>query len=388
MTGRPEDAPGGVDRRPEPGPESLAAILSILVVLALGIVLALPPVTTGEVPSASGSPQPSRTSGATNEPLDVTQARFALTVVERLVDDRADLAGLARASTLDTVSAAATIRRIAADARVASEMAAQLARSPRTARFAARLTSVTTAALAEATSVLELSPTSNATAYGRSTNRLLTILDPLRALAGDLTAYVAEGSGASPQASVTPSVAGSGAPSPEPGRSASASPSAPAGSAAPSSPPGELLVDGSFELTTGGSWQIATVPPAIATSDADTDNPADGKRAARISISVGTDERDGVSVSQGGLDLLAGRTYRAAVSLRAAAAREVRVRIVSANGTATYATRVAIVGRTWTRLEFDFTSFVEDPAAAFEIDLGRSTATTWIDAASLAPAPD
>ncbi|HEY3522762.1 MAG TPA: carbohydrate binding domain-containing protein, partial [Candidatus Limnocylindrales bacterium] len=388
MTGRGEMAPVDVDRRTGLGPERLAAVLSILVVLVLGTLLVLPPAATGEVPAPSGSPQPSGTAAASNEPIDVTQARFALTVVERLLDDRSDLAELSRGSSFDSVSAAVTIRRVAADARVAAEMAAQLAPSPRTSGFANRLTSVTDAALAEATSILELSPTSNAAAYGRSTNRLLTILDPLRALADDLTAYVAKAAGASP----TPAPSGSAAPS----AGASGGPTASAGSPStspfpstgggPSARPGELLVDGSFELTPGGPWRLSALAPAVATIDRDNDDPADGKRAARVSISVGTEERDGVSISQGALDLLAGRTYRAAVSLRAAAAREVRVRIVSADGTATYATRVAIVGQTWTRLEFDFTSFVEDPTAAFEIDLGRSAATTWIDAASLAPA--
>ncbi len=82
--------------------------------------------------------------------------------------------------------------------------------------------------------------------------------------------------------------------------------------------------------------------------------------------------------------LAAGRRYLVGISARAATPREVRVRLASATGE-TYGTRLFTVGPDWTRLEFQFTAIVGDPAATFEIDLGRSTATAWFDDAFLGP---
>jgi hypothetical protein len=72
------------------------------------------------------------------------------------------------------------------------------------------------------------------------------------------------------------------------------------------------------------------------------------------------------------------------LSARATADREIRVRIASTAG-ASYLTRLATVGTTWTPLVFTFIVPVSDPNAVLEIDLGRSTVTTVIDTVSFRP---
>jgi hypothetical protein len=92
---------------------------------------------------------------------------------------------------------------------------------------------------------------------------------------------------------------------------------------------------------------------------------------------------------QSGLSLLAGRRYRATALLRAETTRDVRLRIVGSDAQ-TYAARVFTVGPTFGPISMDATTLADDPNATFEIDLGRSTVTTWIDDASLvlvAPSP-
>ncbi len=69
------------------------------------------------------------------------------------------------------------------------------------------------------------------------------------------------------------------------------------------------------------------------------------------------------------------------LSTRAAAAREVRVRITSSIGDS-YLTRVLTTGVAWTKSSITFTAPVTDPDAVLAIDFGRWDQTTWIDAVS------
>jgi hypothetical protein len=52
-----------------------------------------------------------------------------------------------------------------------------------------------------------------------------------------------------------------------------------------------------------------------------------------------------------------------------------------------YVTRTEIATSEWTPLSFSFPTPVTDPNAVLEIQLGRSTATTWIDTVSFRPTP-
>jgi hypothetical protein len=62
----------------------------------------------------------------------------------------------------------------------------------------------------------------------------------------------------------------------------------------------------------------------------------------------------------------------------------VRIRVAATNGDA-YVARILPVATSWTTISFTFDVLVDDPGAVLGIDLGRSTATTWIDAVVLKP---
>jgi hypothetical protein len=173
-------------------------------------------------------------------------------------------------------------------------------------------------------------------------------------------------------------------PSPAPSSAAPSSESAPPGSAIPSPAGAEQLQNGDFESGVGPPWALLVGTGAAATFAADTTAPASGKADARIDITSGSDAYSGISLQQPGLRLVAGGQYTVTLAAHGATDREIRVRIASTAG-ASYLTRVATVGSVWTPLSFTFIAPVGDSNSVLEIDLGRSTVTTYIDAVSFRP---
>jgi hypothetical protein len=156
----------------------------------------------------------------------------------------------------------------------------------------------------------------------------------------------------------------------------------------PSSPvspvPGDQIRNGGFESGVGAPWALQVAPGASATVAADTTTPAVGTTAARIDISVGSPAYAGISLVQPGLHMEAGAQYTVSIAVRAAAARDIRVRIAAADG-ASYLTRLATATSTWTTQSFTFIAPVSDADAVLQIDFGRSGASAWLDAVSFAP---
>lgn len=193
-------------------------------------------------------------------------------------------------------------------------------------------------------------------------------------------------------ASATPSLRAAPTPvdaTPQPTARRTPSPTAPPATVPPSSVPldGQVQNPG-FEATDPSPWDLALEAPAAASMTIDdTASAFEGGRSARIDITVPSDARTGISLRQAGIKVAQSHRYVCRVALRAAADREVRIRVASASG-ATYGTRLLTVGPTWTLVEFEFGSFVEDPSAVFEIDLGRSATTTWVDAVQITDVPE
>ena len=154
----------------------------------------------------------------------------------------------------------------------------------------------------------------------------------------------------------------------------------PTASATPSSAEGGLVVNGGFEAGLS-PWVLQVVSPAAATLDQDSTGPERGGRA-RVQIAAGADARSGISLVQSGVPLRAGQSYAVRLLVRAAEGRDVRIRLAGTNGDA-YVARIFPVGTMWTTITFTFDALVDDPAAEIGIDLGRSGATTWIDAVAL-----
>ena len=82
-----------------------------------------------------------------------------------------------------------------------------------------------------------------------------------------------------------------------------------------------------------------------------------------------------------------GVTYVVNLSVKAAAAREVTVRLIAAGGQIT-ASRVLQVGTTWSDISFEVTHLAADPNVQLSLDLGRSDATVWFDNIIVHESPD
>ena len=143
----------------------------------------------------------------------------------------------------------------------------------------------------------------------------------------------------------------------------------------------EQLTNADFEEGVGPPWTLLVAAGSTATVSPDTAAPASGKTAARLDITTGSPAYGGISLQQAGLHIEAGGAYVISLSTRAAAVREVRVRITSSTGDS-YLTRVLTTGVAWTKSSIPFTAPVTDPEAVLAIDFGRWDQTTWVDAVS------
>ncbi len=223
------------------------------------------------------------------------------------------------------------------------------------------------------------------------------MLEPTASLQKRLEALIASALATPSVASIPSATPGASAPGPSPTPSPptvtptpvasptpTKAPTAPPATAAPSRLPLIGLVENpGFEAPEADPWVLVTQFPAAATFAIDTAaTPFEGAQSGRVDASVPSDDLTGISLRQAGIQLAQGNRYLCRISLRAETAGQVRVRVVSASG-ATYGTRVWAVGPEWTIFTFEFGTFVADPDAILEIDLGRSAATTWVDAAQI-----
>jgi hypothetical protein len=183
---------------------------------------------------------------------------------------------------------------------------------------------------------------------------------------------------AAPPASASPPPLGS-QPAPP-----SATPSVVPGSPEPTPAPGEELENGGFENGVGVPWALFVAPGSDATIMAETSAPFAGTTAARIDIPTPGLSFSGVSLRQLDVALEGGRSYTLSMLVRSDAPREVRIRIGSPVG-GSYFFRSFMVGPAWTNQTYPFIAPLTTPSAMFQIELGRSNVTTWIDSVSLRP---
>jgi hypothetical protein len=362
-------------------------------------------------PSASpGSAAPAGVALATEHPF-LSTADLALRIHERLADDQQALMLELAASDFDLAAVVSTVRRLNATARIGGDFATALSRIPGSRAVGLELVVFYQSVVEAADEALSES-VNDRVGFRAAAKRLLAALEPMASLQKRLEALIQS-------ARATPGVAGAIATpvstdpaTPDPATPVPATPvpatpvpatpvptatpaptpssTAPAQTGRPSIPPqpsvlplvGQIQNPG-FEAIDPKPWVLALESPAAATLTVDAAAaPFEGARSARIDIAASSDARTGVALRQTGIDVAASRRYVCRVALRAAADREVRVRVTSASG-ATYGTRLVTVGPVWTVVEFEFGSFVQDPAAVVNIDLGRSAITTWVDAVQI-----
>lgn len=377
------------------GPEQVASVAAAVVLLLGALTVATTMGGSVDAPGQSVA-SPSAGPNATAHPFAAT-ASLALQLHERLGEERVALDRLLASSEFDAAEVVTTIRRLNGTSRLAADVAQSLIRVPGSRAVGTDLAAFYASIGTLADEALSTS-VGDTKAYRAAAERLSATLAPMDELGRRLAALIASARAApsavsAPTGSPTPSPTSSPTPSPSASpttRPPTASPSAsrsvsPSASPGPSAPPGQVKNAG-FEAAAAAPWVLSVETPAAATLTIDADASAyDGERSARIDITATSDARTAISLRQGDIRIAQGHRYTCRVALRATSDREVRVRVASASG-ATYGTRVVTVGPSWTLVQFEFGAFVEDPAAILEIDLGRSSPTTWVDGVQISDA--
>jgi hypothetical protein len=360
-------------------PELVAAVLSLIVVVALFGVRA--PSGSAGGPGASQTPTPSVGPTASDAlPALVRSALETIVVInQRLAAGGQDLERELARTAPRAPEIAVVLPRLTAMVTGAAQPVTVLVADPTTATLGSRLDTIY-GTMADLIRAAQRESVQNAAAYvkaGKAVAALIRELEPLTARARAILAGRIESPVPSPTSSATP------APTASVPASSGPLPSTSTRSPAPSVIEGGLIVNGGFEEGIQ-PWVLELVPPAAGTLVVDTAGPGAGTASARVDISTGTDARSGISLVQSGISLRAGQTYTVRLLVRATEARDLRIRLAATNGDA-YVARILPVSTSWTTISFTFDVLVDDSAAVFGIDLGRSTATTWIDAVALTP---
>jgi hypothetical protein len=229
----------------------------------------------------------------------------------------------------------------------------------------------------------------NADAYVAGARAVIELLAALPALNERITDALAGRSGPSVAPSSTPPAASPSPPSPTPPPPTLPPPTPtvpPPASPPPSGVPASLVFNPGFEDGVNG-WQLQLTDRALATLTPEPLAGPDGSAAARVDITIGSVARSGISLTSDDFALGQGVTYVVNLSVKAAAAREVTVRLIAAGGQIT-ASRVLQVGTTWSAISFEVTHLAADPNVQLALDLGRSEATVWFDNIIVHESPD
>jgi hypothetical protein len=372
----------------------VGAVAAVIVLVVVGTSV----LAGGGAPSTVGPPSPSPTTArrsiepSASPPVDPLVVDLLGALNQKLAAYAGELQHETDRSALRVAEVASLIRQVNATVRVGAEAVPKLGGFLGPDQPGGRLAALYEAIAASATDTLGAS-VRNAAAYRAGAGVLVKLIQELPALQAELEALLA-----APPPTVAPSVVASPPPSPSPPpptatpapptptpAATSPSPSGVPGSGAPSPAADEQLQNPDFEAGVGPPWALLVGIGSAATLNPDTSAPANGKTAARVDISLGSGAYGGISLQQPGLRVVAGGLYTVRLSARAATDREIRIRIAS-TGDASYLTRLSPVGVAWTQSVYTFIAPVTDFNAVLEIDFGRSTATTWIDAVSFRPA--
>lgn len=376
-----------------PAPEIIGATMAVIVLA----VVATSVIAGGSgpgvvVPSAAPSSSRPTVQPTVAPPVDPAVVHLLHELNQQLLDHSQSLQRELGRPKLRTADVARLIRQVNTAVAVGENAVAGLGGFLGPEQPGGRLAAAYQDIAASATDTLDAS-VRNEPAYRAGGGIIVKEISELPALQAALEALLVQPSPSiapSPSASPSPPPATPSptlpppTPTPAPSSAAPSSESAPPGSAIPSPAGAEQLQNGDFESGVGAPWALLVGSGAAATITADTTAPASGHTYARIGITSGSSAYAGISLQQPGLRLVAGGQYTVTLAARGATDREIRVRVASTAG-ASYLTRVATVGTAWTPLSFTFIAPVTDSNSVLEIDLGRSTVTTSIDAVSFRP---
>lgn len=384
-------------RRPRPSrlpsPEIVGSGFAVVItVMILSAALAGPTPDPAVDTRASPTPRitflpPPRTPTPPVDPRSVVLLR---TVNEQLLRDSEILQSELRRRTFRVGEVAFVIRQINATVLYAEDVVANLGGALGEDEVGARMAAAYRTIAATAGETLGASLGKNPAAYEVGAGTLVKSIAELPILQEELEALLAAPPSppvpsASPPQSVVPA-----SPTPTVPPSATAAPTPTAGQTAPTGSPeptpgaGEQVENGGFEAGVGEPWRLVVEGGGGATLAADEAAPFAGRVAARIEVTSPGVAFSAISLQQHGIELEAGRSYIVRLRLRSDAPREGRVRVVSSSGFS-YQVADIMVGPEWAPYAFNFTASATTSSATFEVDLGRSDATTWIDSVSVRP---
>lgn len=361
-------------------PEVVAGLLSVVVVLA--VIGVQPP---SAAPPGPGRSEPTASSfrptgSDERSPLVRSALETVVVINQRLSAAGDDLEQeLARADP-QASQVAVLLPRIAAHVVAVGQPVEVLVADPTTARLGSDL-SKAYGTLEDLVRAALRQSVQDRAAYLQAAEAAAVLIKKLAPLTERAKALLAGRlESASPAATASATVAPTDSPPP----SSRPSPSPIGRSASPSSSAGDLVVNGDFEVGLT-PWVLQVASPAAAMLELDRTDAGSGAVAARVEIATSADARSGISLVQSAVPLRAGQTYTIRLLVRAAEARDVRIRLAGTNGDA-YVARIFPVSTGWTTIAFTFDVLVDDVAAELVVDLGRAAATTWIDAVALTPA--
>jgi hypothetical protein len=357
-------------------PELIAVVMLVIGVGALVIPPFVPRFSIGAGPQSIPSPAAGLLTPQPESRFDTASIGLVIELNRLIGQSEAPLEAALAKRPLDSTEIRSELSRIVVNVRLGLDAAARLQSRAESRTVGKHVTSYYEN-LREIADGSFKAALANDLAHRRAAQRMIAALARRSAIDAELKALLALA-----KASPSPPPA-SQAPTPTVG-TASASP--PPSSGIPGSGiPGDLIVNGGFEVGVA-PWQLALHDPAaLARSSPDRAQLRVGRSSLRIEITSGSDSRAGIALEQHGLQIAGDSRYVVRLFARAEAGREIRVAVRNSAGT-TYGGRVFAVTPTWTALELRFTALTSDPAGTLEVDLGRSTATVWLDAISVTPA--
>lgn len=376
--GIPANAARGQGLRARLSPELIA--VSIIVTVAVGLVIPsfVPRFSFGAGAGSSPNPVVGVLSPQPESRFDTASIGLIIELNRLIGQSEAPLKDTLAKKPLDATQVRTELSRIMVNVRLGLDAAGRLQSRPESRTVGKHVATYyeSLSAIADGSFQAALA---NEPVHRRAAQQMIAALARRTAIDDELKALLAlaRASPSPPPASQGPPVSAS----PSPVTTAT-----PAASGIPGGPiPGDLVVNGGFEAGVA-PWQLALLDPAaFARSTTDRTQARAGQTSLRIDITSGSNSRAGIAVEQLGLRIEGDSRYVVQLFARADVGREIRVAVRNSLGT-TYGGRVFAVGPTWTALELEFTALTSDPAATLEVDLGRSTATVWLDAISVAPA--
>ncbi len=366
-------------------PEAIASALVGLLAVVLIATQALAGMggPTNPVPSSGPSVEPSAV--PTMNP-EIRRALATALVVNQSLANRALALESAIAVEAPLASeVAGHLRSVNTDLTAGKEAADRLVLGDDTAELGTDLGVFYDAVMARNTETLGNS-IRNVDAYVAGARAVIELLAALPAFNERITDALAGRSGPSVAPSPSPSAANTLPPPPPPTPPPPTPTGPPLASPPPSGVPASLVFNPGFEDGVNG-WQLQLTDGAQATLTHEPLAGPDGSAAARVDITIGSPARSGISLTSDDFALGQGVTYVVNLSVKAAAARDVTVRLIAAGGQIT-ASRVLQVGTTWSAISFEVTHLAADPNVQLALDLGRSEATVWFDNIIVHKSPD